>query len=142
MGYGAAVRETAESRMAHQPKPKWLDYSRISRDCVCGKCEPAYGPPDCRYRESLPKIVVFMKTMPIASRMRLFGSAARGKPRPGDIDVMVDLDDPAWEGSVGGEWAIQKPMAADHAGALRQLLTMARHAYGCIDPFWRWNGVH
>ena len=57
-------------------------------------------------------------------RIHVFGSAAAGKARPGDVDALVDFSD--WSGSV------LDPYAIPQAGLL---LAVGRQFYGSFDPF-------
>lgn len=129
-------------------------YGDIPRDCACGGCDTRQGPPDCRYAAWLAGILGLVAGLPIADRCRLFGSAAAFGDRtdhhrqraPGDLDVIVDFDQPAWAGRVWfGTDAMRaagfQQLSADDRAVLRTLQAIALRAYGSFDPFARVNEV-
>lgn len=63
-----------------------------------------------------------LQALPYASRIQVFGSAARGKRHPGDIDAML---------------VFSSPEEFYEASAYRDLVQIARRHYGCFDPFVR-----
>lgn len=121
--------------------PADLDYALIPRDCTCGLCAAeGIGPPDCRYRSYLQGIIRRLQRNSLAPRMRGIGSFFTDKPRPGDIDVVIDLDNPIWQGSIGHPTGDQSVMDPSVSHALSVVLAISRAAYGALDPFYRWNG--
>lgn len=62
-----------------------------------------------------------------ARRFLVFGSVARKEPRPGDLDMAVDLRDRSFTGEIPAE--------------ARGLLALARRHYGLFDPFLMFNNA-
>ena len=77
-----------------------------------------------RYLLKIIAILRWLKKQSFADRVLVVGSVARGKPDPGDLDIVVDV----------------RPLFLSHNETWRigsRLLTVARHPkyYGLFDPF-------
>jgi predicted nucleotidyltransferase len=79
-----------------------------------------------RHNASLNAILSELREVSGASQVRVFGSAAKGKQVPGDLDLYVDLN--------GLEPDVEKALT----GAL---MSLARKHYGLVDPFLDKKGV-
>jgi len=70
---------------------------------------------------------------PLADRMRVFGSVARGSTIPGDLDVFIDLMDPPFE----GRWTQGRAPTVEETKELGRIIRLASKHYGDFDPFVR-----
>lgn len=79
-----------------------------------------------RHVKILKQIVDTVSQLPFSDRVKIFGSAASGKEKPGDIDLFVDC-----EGM----------NAQDIRELSVNLIRLARQHYGMLDPFLLIKGV-
>ena len=119
--------------------PDSLNYSLIPDTCECGSCADSYGAPDCQYRKYLLGVIRRVKNTHCVDITRVFGSVVTGKERPGDIDVLIDLDTPAWNEKLEIVEE-ERVLTPEEKKSLGQVLKLAEAAYGALDPFFRLNG--
>jgi len=94
-----------------------LDPDHVRQLLEEGTVAPAALSPHRESNAKLNEVLDALRALPYADRITVFGSVARGKAYPTDIDVWVDL-----RGSDGSE-------------DLSPLLRLARRHYGLFDPF-------